>query len=83
MAETVVPPGHRSSRARHGCQRLQQPSTHGEVLIAEQRLVFPYAHQLLQEEPHDLLVHQPLPVSGERGRVPDRIIRAQPHNPAE
>jgi len=62
---------------------LQQGAIHGEVLIAEQRFDFRCAHQLLQEAAHDLLVQQPLPVFGECGGVPDRIIRAQAHKPAE
>ncbi len=66
-----------------GCPRLQQRAIHREVLVAEQRLDLRCAHQLLQEEPHDLLVQQPLPVFGERGGVPDRIIRAEAHKPAE
>ena len=62
---------------------LQQRSIHGEVLIAEQRLHLRGAHQLLQERPHHLVIEQPLAIFGERGGGPDRIIRAQPHKPAE
>jgi hypothetical protein len=62
---------------------LQQGAIHGEVLVAEQRFDFRGVQQLLQEAPHDLLVQQSLPVIGERGGVPDRIIRAQAHKPAQ
>jgi hypothetical protein len=53
------------------------------VLIAEQRLDLRGTHLLLQEVPHDLLIEQPVTVFGECGGMPDRIIQAQPHKPAE
>ncbi len=62
---------------------LQQGAIHREVLVAEQRLDIWSTHQRLQEAPHHLLIEQPLAVLGECGGVPDRIIRAQPHKPAE
>ena len=52
------------------------------MLIAEQRLDLRGAHQLLQKLPHHLVIEEALPVLGERGGVPDRIIRAQAHKPA-
>jgi hypothetical protein len=62
---------------------LQQRAIHREVLIAEWWFHLRCAHQLLQEAAHDLLVQQPFSVFGEGGEVPDRIIRAQAHKPAE
>ena len=62
---------------------LQQGAIHREVLVAEQRLDLRCRHQLLEEAAHDLLIEEPLTVLGERGGVPDRIIRAQTHKPAE
>ncbi len=38
---------------------------------------------LLEELPGDLLLEKPLPVLGERGRMPDLIINSQPHEPSE
>ncbi len=66
-----------------GCPGLQQRAIHREVLIAEQRFHLRCRNQLLQEALHGLLVEQPLTVLGECGGVPDRLIRAQPHKPAE
>ena len=54
-----------------------------DVLITEQWLDRRSAHQLLQELPHPLVIEETLPVLGEHGEMPDRIIRAQPHKPAE
>ena len=62
---------------------LQQGAIHREVLVAEQRLDLGSSHQLLQELPHHLVIEEPLPVLGECGGMPDRIIRAEPHKPAE
>jgi len=62
---------------------LQQGAMQGEVLLAEQRFHLGRRHQLLQEAGHCLLVQQTIPVLGERGGVPDRIIRVQAHKPAE
>ena len=62
---------------------LQQGAIHGEVLIAEQRFHLRCRHQLLQKVAHHLLVEQPVAILGERGGVPDRIVRAQTHKPAE
>ena len=61
---------------------LQQGAINREVLIAEQRLDLRCTHQLLQELPNHLVIEEPLPVLGECGGVPDRIIRAQAHKPA-
>jgi hypothetical protein len=66
-----------------GCPGLQQGAINRKVLIAEQRLDLRSTHQLLQELPHHLVIEEPLPVLGERGGMPDRIIRAQAHKPAE
>ena len=66
-----------------GCPGLQQGAIHGEVFVAEQRLDLWGSHQLLQKAPHDVVIEQPLAVLGECGGVPDRIIRAQSHKPAE
>ena len=66
-----------------GSPGLQQGAIHREVLVAEQRLDLRGAHQLLQEAAHDLVIEEPLPVFGERGGMPDRIIRAQTHKPTE
>jgi len=65
------------------CPGLQQRAIHREVLVAEQWFYFWSRHQLLQEALHDLFVEQPLTVFRKRGGVPDRIIRAQAHKPAE
>ena len=65
------------------CPGLQEGAIHREVLIAEQRLDLWSSHQPSQEHPHHLLIEQPLPVLGERGGVPDRIIRAQAHKPTK
>jgi hypothetical protein len=62
---------------------LQQGAIHREVLIAEQRFHLGSTHQLLEELAHDLLVEEALPILGERGGMPDRIIRAQADKPAE
>ncbi len=62
---------------------LQQGAINREVLIAEQRLDLRGAHQLFQEAPHDVVIEEPLPVFGECGGVPDRIIWAQTHKPAK
>ena len=59
-----------------GCPGLQQGAIHREVLITEQRLDLRGGHQLLQETAHHLVIEEALPVLGERGGVPDRIIRA-------
>lgn len=65
------------------------------MLVTEQRLDLGSTHQLLQEAPHDVVIEQPLTVlvapprsacglgKGECGGVPDRIIWAQAHKPAE
>lgn len=42
-----------------------------------------FTHQLLEEEIQDLLIEQPIAVLGKCGEVPARIIRAEPHKPAE
>jgi hypothetical protein len=62
---------------------LQQGAIHREVLVAEQRLDLRGGHQFLQEPAHHLLIEQPLAILGECGGVPDRIIRTEPHKPAE
>jgi hypothetical protein len=62
---------------------LQQRAVHGEVVVTEERFDLGSTHQLLQEQPHDVVIEQPIAVLGERGRVPDRIIRAEAHKPAE
>ena len=77
------------------CPGLQQGAIPGEVFVAEQRLDLRCPHQLVQKPAHDLLVQQPVAVlvpparsaygrgKGESGGMPDRIIRAQAHKPAE
>ena len=73
---------------------LQQGAIHGEMLVAEQRLDLRCAHQLLQELPQGPPAHsaslrkhpvieEPLPVLGECGGVPDRIVGTQADKPAE
>ena len=72
----------------------QQGAIHREVLVTEQRLDLRCAHQLLQEFPQGppahsaslrkhLVIEEPLSVFGECGGMPDRIIRAEAHKPAE
>jgi hypothetical protein len=53
------------------------------VLVVEQWLDLWRSQQLLREAAHHLVIEEPLPVLGECGGVPDRIIRAQAHKPAE
>ena len=56
---------------------LQQGAIHRKVLVAKQWLDLRCPHQLFQEAPHDVVSEESLPVLGECGGVPDRIIRAQ------
>ena len=53
------------------------------MLVTEQGLDLRRSHQLLQEQPHDVVIEEPITVFGECGRVPDRIVGAQAHKPAE
>ncbi len=82
MAVAADRPDHRSAPVRHGMPKPAEGCHHGEVFVAEQRLDLRCPHQLLEEAPHDLLIQQPVAVLGERGGVPDRIIRAKAHKPA-
>ena len=41
------------------------------------------SHQLLQEQPHDVVMEEPITVLGERSGMPDHIVGAQAHKPAE
>jgi hypothetical protein len=65
------------------------------VVVAEQRFGLGRSHQLLQEQPHDVVSKEPITAlvpparsasglgKGEYGRMPDRIVGAQAHEPAE
>ncbi|MFM1800146.1 MAG: hypothetical protein RLZZ117_2424 [Cyanobacteriota bacterium] len=53
------------------------------MVVTEQRFDLGSAHQLLQEQPHDVDIEEPVTVFGERGGMPDRIVGAQSHKPAE
>ena len=53
------------------------------MLVTEQRFDLGSSHQLLQEQPHDVVIEEPITIFGERGRMPDRIIGAQSDKPAE
>ncbi len=61
----------------------QQGAVNGEVLRAQQRLDLRCGKQQLQKLGHELLVEQPVPVLGERRRMPDRIVRVEADEPAE
>ena len=62
--------------------RLDQRAVHREVLVRQQRLHL----RVVQKSGHERLEHiallQPLPVLGERCRVPHRIVRRKPHEPS-
>ena len=53
------------------------------MVVTEQRFDLGSAHQLLQEQPHDVVIEEPVTVFGERGGMPDRIVGAQSDKPAE
>jgi hypothetical protein len=53
------------------------------VLVTEQGFDLGSTHQLLQEQPHDVVIEEPVTVFGERGGMPDRISGAQSDRPAE
>ena len=61
---------------------FDQRSVHRKMLVRQQRLDL----RMVQKPGHELREHiavlQPLPVLGEGGRVPDRIVRRQSHEPA-
>ena len=62
---------------------LQQRAIHQEVLIAQLRLYLWRRHHLVEEAAHDLVIEEALAVFCEGRGVPDRIIRAHAHKPAE
>ena len=49
----------------------------------EQRFDLGSSHQLLQEQPHDVVIEELIAVFCECGRMPDHIVGAQAHKPAE
>lgn len=62
---------------------LQQGAIHREVFIAEQRLDRGSANQLLHKPAYDVAIEKPIAFLGECDEMPDQIIRAQAHKPAE
>jgi hypothetical protein len=61
----------------------QQGADDGEVLRAQQWLDLRCGQQQLQELGHELLIEQTVTVFGERGRMLDRIVWVEAHEPAE
>jgi hypothetical protein len=61
---------------------LDQGPIHREMVIGQERLHL----RMVQKLRHELLKHvaalQPLPVLGERRRVPDGVVRGEPNKPA-
>ena len=53
------------------------------MLIAEQWFQLGGTHQLLEELSDNLLIEEPIPLFGEAGRMPDRIVWGEAHKPAE
>ena len=53
------------------------------MLVTEQGLDLRRSHQLLKEQPHDVVVEEPITVFCECGRVPDHIVGTEAHKPAE
>src|SRR5215471_13279195 len=55
----------------------------GEVLVRQQPAFARLGHDSLEEGPCDLAAQQALPILGEHGGVPDRIVHLQAHEPPE
>ena len=62
---------------------LDQRAVDREVLGREQLARLGLGQHALEEGPRDVALEQPLPILGEHGGVPDRVIHAQAHEPAE
>jgi len=72
-----------------------QRAVHGKVVVTEQRFDLRSSLQLLLEQPYDVVSEEPITVlvapprsacglgNCECGRMPDRIVGAQAHEPAE
>ena len=62
---------------------FQQRPIHREVLVRSQPLAPCSLHHLGQKLFGHLGLQQPVPVLGERGRVPDLFVQVQSHKPAK
>jgi hypothetical protein len=63
--------------------RLNERAVHGEVLLREQRALRRLGPDLVEELPGDIAGEEALPVLGEHGCVPDRVVHRQADEPPE
>ena len=69
--------------ALHAGPGLDQRAVDREVLVRQQRLDLGLGQHRAQELGRDLALEQPVAVLGEHRHVPDRIVDAEPDEPAE
>src|SRR5579859_7465971 len=64
------------------CPRLDQSPIDAEMFLADEILGVRLCQDLIEEPPRDLAINESLPVVCEYGRIPHRLVHAQPHEPA-
>jgi hypothetical protein len=62
--------------------RLQQCAVDTEMLGGEQATSTGLLHDIFEEGPGDVALQQPVPILGEGGRCPHRVVHGQTDKPA-